>query len=111
MMLSLDIMDPQYHFDNMKDLPKYMIFSSNDEFMMSDWPNSYIDKIQGEFHIYVVPNTDHSLATGYYSILGSIGAFIRSCNKNNKESAHRPSFQYHLDNTDGEITIKIPRTS
>ena len=61
----------------------------------------------GETHIYVVPNTDHSLLTGYYSILGSIGSFIRSVNKN--QSSGRPTFEYHIDNEDGEITIKIPK--
>merc|ERR1712086_604607 len=103
----MKVIDPAYYFDRMADIPKYLFFSSNDEFMMSDWPNSYIDDIPGETHLYVVPNTDHSLATGYYSILGSVGAFIRSVNKN--KSSGRPTFDYHLDEEDGEITIKVPK--
>lgn len=101
-------MDPKYYFDRMEKIPKYMVFSSNDEFMMSDWPNGYIDKIPGETHLYVVPNTDHSLATGFFNIIGSVGAFIRSVNRDNSPGK-RPTFDYHLDESDGEISIKIPK--
>jgi PhoPQ-activated pathogenicity-related protein len=103
------VMDPVYYFDRMEHIPKYLIFSSDDEFMMSDWPSSYWDKIPGEKHLFVCPNTEHTLASGFYNVLGGIGAFIRSVNNNNQISAGRPEFEYHLDNSDGEITIKIPR--
>jgi PhoPQ-activated pathogenicity-related protein len=83
------------------------MLSSNDEFMMNDWPQHYMDRIPGEKHVYVVPNTDHSLATGILKCLGSIGAFLRSMNS--QDSIGRPTYDYHLDNSNGEITVTVPK--
>lgn len=77
---SLEILDPMYQFDRLQDIPVFIILSSSDEFMMNDWPKNYMDKIPGEKHVYVVPNTDHSLVTGILKCLGTIGSFLRSLN-------------------------------
>ena len=74
--------DPVHNFERMEDIPTYMIVSTNDEFMMNDWPRMYMDKIPGEKHLYVMPNTDHSMATGLYSAISTISNFINSVNNN-----------------------------
>ena len=72
------------------------MLSSNDEFMMNDWPNLYFDRIPGEKHVYVVPNTEHSLATGILSALATVGSFLRSVS--DEHSQGRPTFNYILNN-------------
>ena len=76
------LIDPVNNFDKMEFIPKYLIVSSSDEFMMNEWPRLYMDKIPGEKHLYVMPNTDHSMVTGLYSVLSNVANFINSVNKN-----------------------------
>ena len=71
------------------------MLSSNDEFMMNDWANIYMDKIPGEKHVFVVPNTEHSLGSGILRALGTIGTFLRSVN--NPHSLGRPTFDFKLN--------------
>ena len=35
--------DPINYFDLLTDIPKYIVVSSNDEFMSMDWTNIYYD--------------------------------------------------------------------
>jgi hypothetical protein len=43
-----------------------------------------------------MPNTDHSMATGIYSVLSNAANFFNSVNKNNDSKA-RPTFEHHVD--------------
>jgi PhoPQ-activated pathogenicity-related protein len=37
--------DPINYFDRLADIPKYIVVSSDDEFMSMDWSNMYYDKL------------------------------------------------------------------
>ena len=89
----------------MIDIPKFFIISSDDEFMSMDWTNSYYDKLQGEKHLLIVPNTEHSLLTGFYDIYSSMGTFVRSIANGIKK---RPTFEYSVDKASGKISVTIP---
>lgn len=65
-----------------------------------DWTNSYYDKIQGEKHLLIVPNTEHLLVTGVLEIYASMGTFIRSLAQGIKK---RPTFDYSVDRVNGMI--------
>jgi len=44
----LDVIDPIFYEDRLAKIPKLIMVTSDDEFMMFDWTGLYIDQIQGE---------------------------------------------------------------
>jgi len=74
------------------------VASSNDEFMSMDWSNIWYDKMKGEKHLYIIPNTEHILYTGIYSALSVMGTFVRSLLAGIKE---RPTIDYHFNHESG----------
>jgi len=88
-------------------MPKLILLSTDDEFMMMDWTNMYYDRLTnntGESHILIVPNTDHILFTNLYGEFATIGSFVRSIASNHKS---RPSFKYTYNPTDGSIKVRV----
>lgn len=104
-----DVMSNDY-LERIEPLAKMIVVSTDDEFMMMDWTNMYYDKIRGEKHLLIAPNTEHSLATGLYSILSGAATFLRSVATNPNHSS-RPNFDYDYDPISGEITVTIPEGS
>jgi len=101
------IADPiNYIDDRLAEIPKYIVVSSDDEFMSMDWTNIYYDRLKGEKHLIIVPNSEHSLYTGLYSMLSSLGTFVRSLAKGITE---RPSFDYQYNPETGELSVTIPK--
>ena len=76
--MAMNITDPFAYFEKMADIPKFFVVSSDDEFMSMEWANSYYEKIPGEKHLLIVPNSEHSLTTGFYDIYSSLGTFVGS---------------------------------
>ena len=74
----MSIVDPDSYFDRLADIPKYVVVTSDDEFMSMDWTQIYYDKLKGEKHLVILPNAEHSLATGLFTLLSSMGTFMRS---------------------------------
>ena len=72
------LLDPMNYADKLSKIPKYVIVSSNDEFMMFDQTNIYYDRLKGEKHLLIVQNSEHSMITGLYTVLSSMGTFVRS---------------------------------
>ena len=88
-------------------MPKFILVSSDDEFMSMDWTNiGYFEKLQGEKHLYIVPNTEHGLATGLFRALNAIGTFMSSVISGKTE---RPSIDYQYDRSSGELSVIIPK--
>lgn len=75
--LSFDYIDPKNYMDRLKQIPKYVPLSSNDEFMMFDWSQTFTDEYKGETHIWIAPNTDHTFFSGEFNLISSIGTFSR----------------------------------
>jgi hypothetical protein len=48
------------------------------------------------------------MATGLYTLLSSIGTFLRSI-AHGHTAEDRPTFDQHFDNSTGEITVTIPK--
>jgi len=70
--------DPLSFGEKLKSMPKLVVLSSDDEFMMMDWSNIWYDKLTGESHLLIVPNAEHTLGTNLYGALSSVCAFIKS---------------------------------
>lgn len=73
-----DIIDPMSYLDRLEEIPKLVIVSSDDEFMMMDWTNIYFDQLTGEKHLLILPNAEHTMATGIPDVLPAGSAFARS---------------------------------
>ena len=74
----MSIIDPDAYFDRLERLPKLIAVTSDDEFMQMDWTQIYYDKLKGEKHLLIIPNAEHSMASGIYTLLSTIGTFFRS---------------------------------
>jgi PhoPQ-activated pathogenicity-related protein len=103
-------LDPLNYKDRLAKIPKYIVLSSDDEFMMFDWTNHYYDQFKelGETHLIISPNSEHSLTTAIPNVLSSAGVFIRSI-ASGKTSEDRPTFDYFKNEDDEKsITVTIP---
>jgi PhoPQ-activated pathogenicity-related protein len=101
---AMKIVDPAYYGDRLARLPKAVVLSSDDEFMMMDWSNIWYDDLTGESHLLIVPNSEHSLASGIPELLETLTNFIGSIALGHTT---RPSFDYKYDSTTGEITVTV----
>lgn len=57
----------------MEHLPKFFMISSDDEFAGFEWTNTWYDKFTGEKSLYIVPNAEHELITGFHELYSSLG--------------------------------------
>jgi len=55
-----------------------MITGSDDEFMMLDQSSAFWPNITGEKNLLITPNAEHSLASGIWLVISSLGTFVRS---------------------------------
>eukprot|EP01092_Planopodium_desertum_P012918 TRINITY_DN6130_c0_g1_i1.p1 TRINITY_DN6130_c0_g1~~TRINITY_DN6130_c0_g1_i1.p1 ORF type:complete len:326 (-),score=58.91 TRINITY_DN6130_c0_g1_i1:59-1036(-) len=55
-----DIVDPYSYVDRLT-MPKLVIAATGDEFFLPDSPKWFWDSMQGESHLFMVPNCEHSL--------------------------------------------------
>jgi PhoPQ-activated pathogenicity-related protein len=103
----LQLIDPINYVDRLEKLPKFVLVSSDDEFMMMEWTRLWWDKFKGEKHLMIANNAEHSMATGIVELLQSLGCFAKSLFLNGT----RPSFDWDLDLAKGAITVRIPKTT
>jgi PhoPQ-activated pathogenicity-related protein len=106
MVEAFNLIDPINYLDRLNKIPKYFLVSSDDEFMSMDWTNIYWNKFGGEKHLSIMPNTEHSMATGMYEAVSLISTYLRSVAAGKTD---RPRFDYTYDNVTGEITVTVPK--
>ena len=85
-------------------MPKLIVLSSDDEFMMMDWSNIWYDSLTGEKHLLISPNSEHSLSTNIYGELSAFCSFARSIISGHES---RPHFNFTYDGQTGEIKVKV----
>jgi len=100
------VIDPVNYLDRLEDIPKFVVVSSDDEFMSMDWTNIYWEKMPGESHLLIAPNSEHIMVTGIYDILKSVATFIRS---NFAGITERPTFTHTYNPESGEVSVTIPK--
>lgn len=106
---ALRVIDPMFYGERLKRLPKFVVLSSDDEFMQFDWSNIWWNDLTGEKHLTIINNAEHSLATGIPEVLVTLSNAIRSIAVGHQAAA-RPSFTHSVDNTTGAITVKVTGT-
>ena len=91
-------------------MPKFIVVSSDDEFMMFDWTSTYFDQLKGESKLLIAPNSEHSMITGIPDLLTTCSAFARSLASGHTEK-DRPSFDYTKGEDGHSIIVTIPEDS
>lgn len=100
----MNVVDPVNYIERLARIPKFVLVSSDDEFMMFEWTKSWFDMFKGEKHLMIANNAEHSMATGILELLGSLGNYANAMFKN----VARPNFTWDLDLENGVITVTIP---
>eukprot|EP00010_Vexillifera_abyssalis_P006603 CAMPEP_0201548056 /NCGR_PEP_ID=MMETSP0173_2-20130828/4549_1 /ASSEMBLY_ACC=CAM_ASM_000268 /TAXON_ID=218659 /ORGANISM="Vexillifera sp., Strain DIVA3 564/2" /LENGTH=536 /DNA_ID=CAMNT_0047957297 /DNA_START=43 /DNA_END=1653 /DNA_ORIENTATION=+ len=67
----LDIIDPLTYGEEMKKTPKYVIVAAGDEFFQPDSAKYFWKQLEGEKHLRIVPNAEHSLAGSVFNVIDS----------------------------------------
>jgi PhoPQ-activated pathogenicity-related protein len=98
------IVDPIHYVERLARLPKAVLVSSDDEFMMFEWTNNWKNIFKGETHLYIADNAEHSYATGIVGLLRTLSTFSNSVFLSGK----RPTFDYDMDFEKGTITVRVP---
>lgn len=94
------------YISRLNKMPKTVICSSDDEFMMMEWTAQWFDDFAkgGEQNLWIGANVEHSMATGIVGLERTLGNFANSVFLGGK----RPKFSHTLDKVKGEITVTIP---
>lgn len=100
------IVDPMAYISRLEKMPKTVICSSDDEFMMMEWTANWFDDFSknGEMNLWIGANVEHSMATGIVGLERTLGNFANSVFL----GGTRPKFTHKLDKVNGEITVQIP---
>jgi len=100
-----EIIDPIHFLDRLEKVPKFITVSSDDEFMMMDQTEFYYDKLKGEKHLLIAPNTEHIMVTGIPDILSTMTTNIRSVMLGKTK---RSTFSYNYNNETGALSVTVP---
>lgn len=103
----MKMIDPLTFNETLSKIPKLIVVSSSDEFMMMDWSNIWRDSFSGETHMLILPNAEHTMATNLLGVLSSVSTFIKSI-VSGHTSSQRPHFDYSYDNHTGKLEVTIP---
>lgn len=103
----LRMIDPLTFPDTLAKIPKHVIVSSSDEFMMMDQTNIWYDRFTGETHLLIAPNAEHSLVTNIHRVLSSATVMIKSIAAGHTRE-QRPYITYKYNNVTGDLSVKIP---
>jgi PhoPQ-activated pathogenicity-related protein len=95
----LEIEDP-YQYRGRLTLPKYMVYSSGDQFFLPDNSQFYFSDLPGEKYLRYVPNTDHSMAS--LDALTGLLAWFRAVTGN----VPRPRFYWNAERQKGTLRVR-----
>eukprot|EP01013_Petalomonas_cantuscygni_P008288 TRINITY_DN21004_c0_g1_i1.p1 TRINITY_DN21004_c0_g1~~TRINITY_DN21004_c0_g1_i1.p1 ORF type:complete len:562 (-),score=146.05 TRINITY_DN21004_c0_g1_i1:753-2339(-) len=94
--------DPIFYRDRLT-MPKLVVVSSDDEFMMIDDPNFWWNSMPGEKHLQIATNAEHSLVTGIAEVLETTTAFYDSVRKGGR----RPQMSWTIDPDHATIELTV----
>lgn len=98
------IVDPMSYISRLEKIPKTVLVSSGDEFMMMEWTANWFNDFTGEMNLYIESNAEHSQATAVVGLIRTLSNFASSI----MLGGARPKFSHSLDKTNGLITVEIP---
>jgi len=95
-----DIVDPIVYKDRLT-MPKCVVNAGGDEFFLPDDSRFWISEFTSETNLLMVPNAEHSLATGILEIIPALEAFTNGV----LLGVPRPTFTWVHDDNAGTITV------
>jgi len=101
----IDVINEPY-LSRLARIPKHVVVSSDDEFMMFEQTNLWWDQMPGEKYLTIANNAEHSMATGIVELLQTVANTIASV----FHSGKRPEWSFTADQSSGVITVNIPST-
>ncbi len=99
----MDIIDPISYIDRYVGMPKLVCDAGGDEFFLPDDWTFWWDQMPEPKHSIMVPNAEHSMATGILELLPAVATFFSGVL--NKDSI--PQVNWTIDDVTGEITVKV----
>lgn len=97
-----EIEDPYFYFDRLT-MPKMVVNAVGDEFQQPDDTLFWWDDLPEPKHFLIIPNAEHSLATGIFEAVPAIGSWIATLL--NKKPV--PQMKWSIDDTSGDITLTL----
>lgn len=73
----MDIMDG-YSYRERLTMPKLVVNSGDDEFFMPDDTHYWWNEMPGPKHFLMMPNTEHTTATGVLEEIPAVGAWVKT---------------------------------
>jgi PhoPQ-activated pathogenicity-related protein len=101
--LMANIIDPTNYPKSRLTMPKLQINSCMDEFLLPDDSTFWWDEMQGKNNFLIIPNAEHSEATGVLELLPAASTFIRGV-VHGVDDAARPIINWTIAKT-GDITV------
>lgn len=102
MLLLQKIEDPYFYFDRLT-MPKLIVNAVGDEFQQPDDTHYWWNDLPEPKHFLLVPNAEHSLATGILELVPAIGTWILHLLKEKTV----PTFKWEINNSTGDITVHL----
>ena len=102
----MDIVDPYNYMDKLT-MPKLVINSGMDEFFLPDDTHYWWDKMPEPKHFLMIPNAEHSEATGILELLPDIYTYVNAMLDSGSPTKMIPTFSQFTDSTTGDITVQI----
>ena len=97
-----EIEDPYYYFDRLT-MPKMVVNAVGDEFQQPDDTHYWWKDLPEPKHFLMVPNAEHSLATGIFEAVPAIGAWILTL----LQEKPVPEMTWNIDPNNGDITLRL----
>lgn len=98
------IVDPYYYFDRMT-CPKLVVDAVGDEFQQPDDTHYWWNDLPEPKHFLMIPNAEHSLATGILEAVPAISTWIRY----QLDKTAVPQMSWEVDSDNGDITVTLAR--
>ena len=106
-MLLLQQNEDPYFFKERMTMPKLIINAALDEFQQPDDNLFWWKSMPEPKHLMMVPNAEHSLATGILEVVPGVAAWISHLLR---KTAGMPKLDWTIDSTDGHITATIDQS-
>jgi len=97
-----EIEDPYFYFDRLT-MPKLVVNAVGDEFQQPDDTHYWWSDLPAPKHFLMIPNAEHSLATGIFEAVPAIGSWVLTL----LQQKPVPQMDWTIDKKSGDITLKL----
>ena len=101
-----DIIDPTNYPKSRLQMPKLAINAGGDEFLLPDDTTFWWNKMQGKNDFLMIPNAEHSEASGVLELLPAVATFLRGIQRGIDDTA-RPAINWTIAEGSGDIVARL----